>query len=126
MFLPRMRNRCPREGTSKISQGKIEVKVKCQKVLASLDSHMVWSKYNVFFLLDDKDRNVFLISFIFFQWLQILISVNHLLIAINSAFNFLFYLSYCWGKNHKRNGEGKINLQIFDSNRVQSYQNNLL
>ncbi len=27
-----------------------------------------------------------------------MVSVNHLLIAINSAFNFLFYLSYCVGK----------------------------
>lgn len=33
-----------------------------------------------------------------FQWIPILVCFNHLLIAINSAFNFLFYLSYCWGR----------------------------
>ena len=37
-------------------------------------------------------------------WLPIVISVNHLLITVNSAFNFLFYLSYCWIENARRGG----------------------
>jgi len=30
-----------------------------------------------------------------FQWLSLLVNTNHFLITVNSAFNFLFYLSYC-------------------------------
>lgn len=36
------------------------------------------------------------------SWLPILVSINHLLITINSSFNFLFYLSYCWIENANR------------------------
>ncbi|XP_059096177.1 G-protein coupled receptor daf-37-like isoform X2 [Tigriopus californicus] len=32
------------------------------------------------------------------KWIPIMININHLLISVNSAFNFLFYVSYCWGK----------------------------
>ena len=39
--------------------------------------------------------------------MEILNCVNHVLIAGNSAFNFLYYLSYCWLRESKRGGENK-------------------
>ena len=36
-----------------------------------------------------------------FQWAHVLVSVNHLLTVINSAFNFLIYWSFCCGKRRR-------------------------
>jgi len=43
------------------------------------------------------------------KWLPLLVSFNHLLITINSSFNFLFYLSFCQGNRGNSITRGKDN-----------------
>jgi len=40
--------------------------------------------------------------FYFFQWVFVLISINHLLTVLNSSFNFMIYLSFCGRRKKKR------------------------
>ena len=57
------------------------------------------------------------------SWLPILVSINHLLITINSSFNFLFYLSYCWIENaNRRAGIFPRVFPLFDSNEILYYR----
>ena len=61
----------------------------------------------------------------FLQWVTSLVSVNHLLLVLNSSFNFLIYLSFCGtGSRRRRNREYKWNNILYKT--LQSMMNDKL
>ena len=43
-----------------------------------------------------------------FQWLEVLFTVNHLLVTIKSSFNFLIYFGACMARRSPKRGEWSL------------------